>query len=157
MGTSAEPKKIYIAFERSWWELFKNVTFIEFEPLCKKLWAFMSNLPHAGRSPNMVKSRDPAFKFRKFLFLPNSILNFRESYQIWEKLAQEQKSYRQKTNWGWKTPHPPVLIGLRASPYIGVQNGYGHGNFLKASFRLLCNSKRSKYFEHPAPVTRQLH
>ena len=27
-----------------------------------------------------------------------------------EKLAQEQESYRQKTNWRWKTP--PVLIGL---------------------------------------------
>ena len=38
----------------------------------------------------MVITRDPAFKFRKVLFLPNSILNFRESYQIWGKLAQEQ-------------------------------------------------------------------
>ena len=26
-------------------ELFKNVIFIEFEPLCQKLWVFMSNLP----------------------------------------------------------------------------------------------------------------
>ena len=44
----------------------------------------------------MVMSRDPGFIFRKFLFyfLPNSILNFRKSYQIWGKLAQEQKSYK---------------------------------------------------------------
>ena len=27
---------------------------------------------------------------------PNSILHFRERYKIWGKLAQEQKSYRQK-------------------------------------------------------------
>ena len=38
-----------------------------------------------------------------FYFSPDSVLNFRKSYQIWGKLAQEQKSYRQKTNWGWKT------------------------------------------------------
>ena len=41
---------------------------------------------------NMVMSRDPGSKFRKFLFSPNSILNFRKSYQIKGKLAQEQKS-----------------------------------------------------------------
>ena len=28
---------------------------------------------------------------KHFYFLPNSILNFRKSYQIWGKLAQEQK------------------------------------------------------------------
>ena len=46
-----------------------------------------------------------------FYLLLNSILNFRESYQIWGKLAQEQKSYRQKLIGGGK--QPPVLIGLR--------------------------------------------
>ena len=45
-----------------------------------------------------------------FYFSPNSVLNFRKSYQIWVKLAQEQKCYRQKTNRGGATP--PVLIGL---------------------------------------------
>ena len=47
--------------------------------------------------------------------LPNSILNFKKGCQIWEKLAQEQKSYRQKkTNWGVENtpPPPPVLVGL---------------------------------------------
>ena len=39
-------------------------------------------------------------KFANFYFLPNSTLNFRKSYQIWGKLAQEEKSYSQKTNWG---------------------------------------------------------
>ena len=49
-----------------------------------------------------------------FYFSPNSILNFRRHHQIWGKLAQEQKRYRQKTNWGWKTHPPlPVLIGLK--------------------------------------------
>ena len=44
--------------------------------------------------------------------LPNSILNFRKSYQIWGKMAQEQKSYRQKTN--WRVEKTPVLMGLTA-------------------------------------------
>ena len=35
-----------------------------------------------------------------FYFSLDSALNFRKRYQIWGKLAQEQKSYRQKTNWG---------------------------------------------------------
>ena len=62
--------------------------------------------------PNMVTSRDPAFKFRKCLFLPNSILTFRKSYQIWRKLAQEQKSYRQKNKLGGgKDPPPQCLKG----------------------------------------------
>ena len=50
----------------------KNVLFIEFEPLCQKLWVFLSNFGifYDTRSPNMVMSRDPRRKFRK-----NSILS----------------------------------------------------------------------------------
>ena len=55
-----------------------------------------------------------------FYFSPTSILNFRKSYQIWGKLAQEQKSYRQETNWGIENT-PPVLIGLRRQ--IGWRRG----------------------------------
>ena len=42
----------------------------------------------------MVMSRDPGLKFRIFSFSPNFVLNFWKNYQIWGKLAQEQKSYR---------------------------------------------------------------
>ena len=51
----------------------------------------------------------------KFYFPPNSVLNFRKNYQIWGKLAQEQKVTGRKQIGGWKTapPPPPVLIGLR--------------------------------------------
>ena len=49
-----------------------------------------------------------------FYFLPYSVSDFRKSYQICGKLAQEQKSYRQKQIGGVEsTPPPPVLIGLR--------------------------------------------
>ena len=48
-------------------------------------------------------------------FLPKSILNYRKSFRIWGKLAQEQKSYREKTNWGVENTLPPVLIGLNTS------------------------------------------
>ena len=68
----------------------------------------------------MVKSRDPGFKFKKkFHFSPNSLLNFRKSYQNWGILAKEQKSYRQKTNWGgWK--HPPAYRINWPFPYEGI-------------------------------------
>ena len=41
-----------------------------------------------------------------FYFSPNSILKFRKSYQIWGKLAQEQKMTGKKQIGGWKTPLP---------------------------------------------------
>ena len=58
-------------------------------------------------SRNMVMSRGPGCKFRNFYFSPNSTLNFRKNYQIWGKLAQEQKVTGKKQNLGWKTPPPP--------------------------------------------------
>ena len=52
MLTSTEPNKkyIYIYIYIYRWKGFdesysKNGIFIEFEPLCQKLWAFLSNLP----------------------------------------------------------------------------------------------------------------
>ena len=70
---------------------------------------------YQNHSPNMVMSCDPGFEFRNFYFLPNYILkNFRNTYQIWGKLAQEQKGHRQKQIGGGKHPPPPqVLIGLK--------------------------------------------
>ena len=58
-------------------------------------------------SPNMVMSRDPGYKFRKFYFLPNSTLNFRKSYQIWGTWLIKKKVTGKKQNSGWKTPLPP--------------------------------------------------
>ena len=60
-----------------------------------------------------MMSRDPGFKFRKVLFSPNSVLNFRKSYKIWGKLAQEQKVTGKKAVGGGKHPPPPALIGLK--------------------------------------------
>ena len=42
-----------------------------------------------------------------FHFSPNSVLNFRKSYQVWGQLAQEQKIYKQETNWGVENNPPP--------------------------------------------------
>ena len=41
-----------------------------------------------------------AWNFANSYFLSNFISNFGKSYQLWGKLAQEQKKYRQKTNLG---------------------------------------------------------
>ena len=70
--------------------------YVKFTKTTHKLWSCHVTL--ASNSENLY-------------FWLNSVLNFRKSYQICEKLAQEQKSYSQKTNWGGKHP-PPVLIGL---------------------------------------------
>ena len=48
-----------------------------------------------------------------FYFSPNSVLNFRKSYQIWGKLAQEQKSCRQRTNWGVENTPPPQCYRVK--------------------------------------------
>ena len=40
------------------------------------------------------------------------MLNFRKNYQIWGKFVQEQKSYRQKTNYVVENTLSPLLIGL---------------------------------------------
>ena len=60
----------------------------------------------------MVMSRDPGFKFQKFYFSPNSILNFRKSYQIWGNWLKNKKVTGKKQIGGWKTTPFPVLIGL---------------------------------------------
>ena len=39
-----------------------------------------------------------AANFKNFYFSPDSVLNFRKSYKILAKLAQEQNTYRQKNN-----------------------------------------------------------
>ena len=86
----------------------KRVTFIEFEPLCQKLLAFMSSFTmttHQIWSCHVTLVAN----FENFCFSPNFILNFWKRYQIWKKLAQEQKGYRQKQNSGWKTPSPQCL------------------------------------------------
>ena len=44
MRTSTESHKMYI-FCKVLMRAIQKCNFIEFEPLCQKLWAFMSNLP----------------------------------------------------------------------------------------------------------------
>ena len=56
----------------------------------------------------------PASNSENFYFLPNSVLNFKKSYQIWWKLAQEQKSYRQKNKLrDGKRPPPPSAYRVK--------------------------------------------
>ena len=52
--------------------------------------------------------------FENFYLSPNSLLNFRKSYQIWGNWRKNKKVSRQKTNSGMEnTPPGPVLMGLR--------------------------------------------
>ena len=100
----------------------------------------------------------------KFYFSTDSVSNFRKSYQICGKLTQEQKSYRQKTNWGWKTPPPPpVLIGLRfiCSSYLAIRSALASLRPIMAGRRPQMNLTPSKcvsiilslyYSIHPSRV-----
>ena len=76
MRTSAEPKKIYIV-RKVLMRAIQRCNFIEFEPLCQNLRAFMSNLPKPltryGHDVTLVSNSE------NFYFLPNSILNFRKN------------------------------------------------------------------------------
>ena len=71
--------------------------YVKFTKTIHQIWS--CHLTLASNSENFYCSLD-------------SVLHFRKSYQIWGKLAEEQKSYRQKANWMENTPPPPVLIGL---------------------------------------------
>ena len=62
-----------------------------------------------ARSPNMVMSRGPRSKFRKFSCFPNSAFNIRKSYKISSGKALYFRSYQPKPHGGWKT----VLLGLK--------------------------------------------
>ena len=98
--------KKYISFKKFWWELSKNVTFIEFEPLCQKLWAFMSSFTitaHQIWSCHMTL----ATNFDNFYFCLTL-------YEILGKLpnsgeigSRTKKLQGKKQNSVWKTPSPP--------------------------------------------------
>ena len=62
--------------------------------------------------PNMVMSHDPGFNFRKLLYFAYFCIKFFEKLPNCGELAKEQKVTGIKQNSAWKTPPPPVLIGL---------------------------------------------
>ena len=114
----------YKSLERVWWELFKNVTFIEFEPLCQKLWTFMSNL------------QKPLTKYDHvtwpWLQIPKIFIFCLILYQILEKVTKfggnwfKNKKLQAKTNWGWKHPHSTSDSRIYA---IFWQNSRGHARW----------------------------
>ena len=116
-GTSAEPNKIYRSKSFDFDESYpKNVAFIEFEPLCQK--SFMSSFTvttHQIWSCHITL----ATNFENPYFLPNSILNFRNNYEIggnW--LKNKTVTGKNKTGGG-----TPVLIGLN---YVSVNSKPDH-------------------------------
>ena len=63
----------------------------------------------------MVMSRDPGFKFRKFLFLPSSVLNFRKVTKFGGNWLKNTIVTGKKQVGGGKHPPRPVLTGLNKS------------------------------------------
>ena len=62
----------------------QNVLFIEFEPLCQKLWAFLSNFDFSYDARSQIwechVTQEANFDF--FLFCSNSTFNIRKSHKI---------------------------------------------------------------------------
>ena len=108
-----------------WWEVSKNVVFLECEPLCQKLWAFLSNFGpfNDACSPNMVMLFDPRSNFEKFSFRPSSAFNIRKGHIISSWKALYFKRYQPKTSLeggGRKTPPPPLPLPLGLT--VGMRN-----------------------------------
>ena len=98
----------YISLERFWWELFKNVTFVEFEPLFQKLWAFLSNLPKQLTKYGHVTWL--WLQIQKFLILLNSVLNFRKGYQFGGNWLKNKNVTGKKPIGEQKAPLPPQCL-----------------------------------------------
>ena len=76
---------------------------------------------YQNHSPNMVMSRVTlASNSKNFHFSPNSVSNFRISYQIWGKLAKNKNITGKKTNWG--VENTPVVVGLK----VQIKTQAGH-------------------------------
>ena len=96
--------------------VIQNVLLIEFEPLCQKLWAFLSNFgifftipAHQIWSYHVTQEAN----FENFSAFPNSTFNIRKSHKISSGKALYFRSYQPKTSWGVEKTPPPVLLGLK--------------------------------------------
>ena len=78
----------------------QNALLNEFESLCQKLLALLSNIGifYHACSPNIVISRDQEANFPFFLFCLNSTFNIRKSHQISGGKALYFRSYQPKTS-----------------------------------------------------------
>ena len=113
MRTYAKPNKLCIS-RKVLMRAIQNVLFIEFEPLCQTLWAFLSNFGffYDARSPNMVISRDPRSKFRKFFIMSHSTFNIRKSHKFSGGKLSTSEIISQKPHEGMENTPLPVPLGL---------------------------------------------
>ena len=75
--------------------------FIELEPLCQKLWAFLSNSDSSQCwLINMVMSHDSDACFESFLFCPNFTSNTKKSHKTASGKALYFRCYQQKPHEG---------------------------------------------------------
>ena len=105
----------------------KNVVLIEFEPLCEKLLAFLSNFGHFRMPTHQIWSYHVTQEanFEIFLFCPNSTFNIMKSHKICSGKALYFKSYQSKAS-RWTVKHPPPLPPPTSA--FGVQILYSRKN-----------------------------
>ena len=95
------PNKLYI-IRKVLMRAIQNVLFIEFIPLCQKLWAFLSNFGLFRMSAHQISSCQVTQKanFENVLFYPNSTFNIRKSHKIFSGKALYFRSYQAKPHGG---------------------------------------------------------
>ena len=113
---SAKRNKIYIVGKVLMRAIQKNVILLNLNH-CVKNYGHFCQI-YQNHSQIMVMSRALASNSGNVYFSLDSLLNFRKSYQIWGKLAQERKvTGKKKTNLGGGKHPPPVLIRLSQKRY----------------------------------------
>ena len=60
-----------------------------------------------------------------FYFLPNSVLNFRKSYQIWGNRLKNKKVTGKKQIGGWKIPPSPSAFRVKRFHTSGLMRWWG--------------------------------
>ena len=94
--------------------------FIEFIPLCQKVWAFLSNFGLFRMSAHQISlcQVTQEANFENVLFYPNSTFNIRKSHKISSGKALYFRSYQAKPHGGGGRGEggggtPPVPLGLK--------------------------------------------
>ena len=107
MWTFEEPNKIYI-FGKVLMGAIRNLILLNLR-YCVKSYGHLcqfSKTTHQIWSCHVTLASNS----KNFYFSPNSVLNFRKSYQIWGNLAQEQKVTGKNKLGGGKHPPPPQCL-----------------------------------------------
>ena len=118
---STKPNKVYIN-QKVLMRAIQNALLTEFEPLCQKLWALLSNIGifYHACSPNIVISRDQEANLAFFYFVLILHLILGKVTKLLVEKLYISEVISQKPQGSWKYPVP-----LELSELIFISSLYG--------------------------------